>query len=58
MSTLITRASAYDFGHYEHYLIDKIQIRVHEIFNVLIYPHQKNVIELKGNEDFVAVGWY
>ena len=56
MSTLITRAGAYDFGHCEHYLIDRIQIRVREIFNVLIYPRHKNIMEFEGNEDFVAVG--
>ena len=51
-----TRNGGYNFGHYEHYYIDRIQNRVQEIYNVLIWPRHKNVLNFKTKKDFVSVG--
>lgn len=56
VNTTIKRCDGYDFGHYELHLIDRIQQRIQEIFNVLIWPKYKNVSAAKWKEDFVSVG--
>ena len=51
----IRRCGAYDFGHCELYLIDRIQRRVQEIFNILVWPRHKNLLCFKGKKDFISV---
>lgn len=51
----IRRRGYHNFGHCELYLIDRIQIRIREIYNVLIYPRQQNIMEFKP-VDMVSVG--
>eukprot|EP00978_Attheya_sp_CCMP212_P040584 scaffold223105_cov63-Attheya_sp.AAC.1 len=43
----IRRRGYHSFGHLhcELYLIDRIQIRIHEIYNVQIYPDHQNLME-------------
>lgn len=55
-NTTTTRCNGYEFGHYELHYIDRIQQRVQELFNVIIFPRHKNVTQFKGNKDFVSVG--
>ena len=56
VQSLMRRCGGYDYGHSELYLIDRLQIRIREIFNVHIFPTHKNVLEFKANESFVSVG--
>ena len=56
INTDVTRCGGYNFGHCEYYLIDRIQNRVQELFNVLIWPKHKNVTNFKGKEGFISVG--
>lgn len=51
----IRRRGHHNFGHCELWLIDRIQIRIREIYNVLIYPRHPNVMEFKPI-DMVSVG--
>jgi len=52
----IKRRGKHDFGHPWHYLIDRIQIRIQEIYNVVVFPSHENALQFDSIEDFVAVG--
>jgi hypothetical protein len=52
----IRRCGAHDFGHCELHLIDRIQDRMQEIFNILVWPMHKNFSHFRGKPDFVSVG--
>ena len=52
----IRRCGGHNFGHSELYLIDRIQKRVQELYNVLIWPKHKNVMDFKGKPNFISVG--
>jgi len=54
-ATNIRRRGHHNFGHCELWLVDRIQIRIREIYNVLIYPRHPNVMEFKPI-DMVSVG--
>ena len=56
MSGNIRRCGGHNFGHSELYLIDLIQKRVQELYNVLIWPKHKNVMDFKGKPNFISVG--
>jgi hypothetical protein len=51
----IRRRGHHNFGHFELDLIDRIQIRIREIYNVQIYPLHQNLMEFKGT-DLISVG--
>ena len=38
VSSMISQCGGYNFGHSELYLIDRLQIRIRENFNVHIFP--------------------
>ena len=52
----IQRCGAYNFGHCELHLIDRIQNRVKDIFNILVWPRHKNISYFTGKKDFISVG--
>jgi hypothetical protein len=52
----VRRLGANNHGHPWMHIIYRIQIRVQEIFNVLIYPRHHNALQFRGVQDFVAVG--
>jgi hypothetical protein len=52
----IRRCGAYDFGHYELHVIDRIQNRVKELFNIVVWPRHKNMSYFQGKKDFISVG--
>lgn len=54
--SMIKRCGAYDFGHCELHLIDRIQNRVQEIFNILPWPRHKNISYFCGKSDMISVG--
>ena len=56
VNTSKKRNGGYDFGHYELHYIDRIQKRIQEIYNVLLWPRHKNVLDFKGKKGFVSVG--
>lgn len=56
VKSMIRRCGGYDFGHSELHLIDRLQIRIREIFNVHMFPGHKNVLEFKADDKFVSVG--
>ena len=56
VQSAIRRCGAHDFGHSELHLIDRIQNRVQEIFNYLVWPQHKNMSSFGGNTNFVSVG--
>jgi len=51
----IARCGDHDFGHPWLYFVDRIQDRVQNIWNLLIYPNHTNILAFKPTE-FVAVG--
>ena len=51
----INRCGEPDFGHTHHYLEDRIQTRIGEIFSVELFSHRVNVSQYKPL-DFIAVG--
>lgn len=55
VSSNIRRKGYHDFGHCELYLIDRIQTRVREIYNVVIYPLHRNLMEFSPT-DLVSIG--
>jgi len=55
VSSGIRRKGDHNFGHFELYLIDRIQIRIREIYNVIIYPLHQNLMEFKPI-DMASVG--
>lgn len=56
VKTGIRRTDQYDFGMPYLYLIDRIQIRMVQLFDVDIFPKHKNLSLFKPLEGFVAVG--
>ena len=54
--TKIRRCGQPDFGHFELHYIDRIQNRVREIFNILVWPRYDNQSVFRGKEDMVSVG--
>jgi hypothetical protein len=56
IETGIRRCGEYDFGISELDIIDRIQVNIQEIYNVLIWPRHKNVSVLPCKPDFVSVG--
>lgn len=56
VQSAIRRCGAHDFGHCELHLTDRIQNRVQEIFNYLVWPRHKNMSFFGGNTNFVSVG--
>jgi hypothetical protein len=52
----ITRRGKHDFGHPWHHLVDRIQIRIQEIYDVVVFPSHENASQFKAIKDFVAVG--
>ena len=52
----IRRCGAYDFGHYELHIIDRIQNRVKELFNIVVWLRHKNMLYFQGKKDFILVG--
>lgn len=52
----IRQCGAYDFGHYEQHIIDRIQNRVKELFNIVVWPRHKNMSYFQGKKDFISVG--
>ena len=50
IKSLVRRCGAYNFGHCELHLIDRIQIRVKEIFNILVWPRHTNMTYFSGKE--------
>jgi hypothetical protein len=55
VSSNIRRRGHHNFGHFELDLIDRIQIRIREIYNVQIYPLHQNLMEFKGT-NLISVG--
>ena len=55
ISSRISRCGAYNFGHFESYLNDRIQIRIRQIFNVIVFPRHMNLLEMKPS-NLVSVG--
>ena len=55
VNTGITRCGEPDFGHTHHWLEDRIQSQISEIYGVELYPNRVNVSEYKPL-DFIAVG--
>lgn len=51
----IARCGDHDFGHPWLHFVDRIQDRVQNIWNLLIYPNHTNILAFKPTE-FVAVG--
>jgi hypothetical protein len=56
VKTFARRCGGYDFGHCDLHLIDRIQLRIQEIYNVLIWARHKNTMIFKGLDDFISVG--
>ena len=52
----IKRLGHHDFGHSMLHLVDRIQNRYHELFDIFIYPRHRNLSQFKGIDDFVCVG--
>ena len=53
----VRRCGAYDFGHCELHLIDRIQNRLKDVFNILVWPrHNKNMSYFQGKKNYVSVG--
>ena len=55
VSSNIRRRGHHNFGHFELDLIDRIQIRIREIYNVQIFPLHQNMMEFKGT-NLISVG--
>ena len=55
VATNIRRRGHHDFGHKELYLVDRIQTRIRDIYNVVIYPRHQNLMEFKAL-DMISVG--
>jgi len=51
----VARNGERNFGHTHLYLVDRIQTRTQELFNVDIYPGHVNVLRFKAL-DFISVG--
>jgi hypothetical protein len=45
-----------DFGHPWHYLIERIQNCIQEIYDVAVFPTHENALQFEPIKDFVAVG--
>lgn len=52
----VARLGHHDFGHPWLNYIDRIQIRMQEIFNAVVFPSHNNVLQFKPVKDWVAVG--
>lgn len=52
----ISRLGNHNFGHKELHLIDRLQNRYQELFNVLVFPRHRNLSLFKAIADFVAIG--
>jgi hypothetical protein len=55
VSARIRRCGDNNHGHPYMNLIDRIQIRTQEVFNVLVFPRHQNTTQTKFN-DFIAIG--
>ena len=56
VSTRVNRLGRHDFGHPYLHLIDRLQDRYQELFNILIYPRHRNLSRFKPVDGFVAIG--
>ena len=52
----IARCGNHDFGHFWLYLVDQIQLRIQELYNVQVYPNHANMLPFDYEVDHVAVG--
>ena len=56
INTNIRQCNNLNFGHYDLDLIDRIQICMHKLFNVVIFKDHINLSMVKTDPDFVSVG--
>ena len=52
----VRRCGRTHFVHPYLHLVDRIQIRIQEIYNVLVWKKDFNVSSVKGFDDFISVG--
>ncbi len=52
----IARCRNHDFGQPWLYLVDQIQLRIQELYNVQVYPNHANMLHFEHEVDHVAVG--
>ena len=56
ISTSIKRCGKPDFGHPHISLIDRLQLRIQQIYNVLVWPNHTNILQFKPVENFASIG--
>ena len=54
--TAIRRCNAHDFGHTHLHLLDRIDLRLQELFGICVYPRHFNVLLFDGVKNFVCAG--
>ena len=52
----VQRYNGMNFMHHEHHLIDRIQIKIQQLFNVVIHKNHVNASLMKLDPNFIAVG--